>query len=85
MNKGNTLKLVKFGGYVTSECNEWNKIENKANEILNFLKNTSFESLYQEHKLEWAKIWEQSDIKISGDDKSQQAIRFKIFQLNQNY
>ena len=48
LNKGHTLKLVKFGGYVTSECNEWNKIENKANEILNFLENTSFESLYQE-------------------------------------
>ena len=32
LNKGNALKLVKFGGYVTSECNEWNKIENKANE-----------------------------------------------------
>ena len=85
LNKGHTLKLVKFGGYVTSECNEWNKIENKANEILNFLENTSFESLYQEHKLEWAKIWEQSDIKISGDNKSQQAIRFNIFQLNQTY
>ena len=85
LNKGNTLKLVKFGGYVTSECNEWNKLENKANEILNFLENTSFESLYQEHKLEWAKIWEQSDIKISGDNKSQQAIRFNIFQLNQTY
>ena len=85
LNKGHTLKLVKFGGYVTSECNEWNKIENKASEILNFLENTSFESLYQEHKLEWAKIWEQSDIKISGDNKSQQAIRFNIFQLNQTY
>jgi len=85
LNKGHTLKLVKFGGYVTSECNEWNKIENKANEILSLLENNSFESLYQEHKLEWAKIWKQSDIKISGDNKSQQAIRFNIFQLNQTY
>ena len=39
----------------------------------------------EEHKLEWAKIWEQSDIKISGDNKSQQAIRFNIFKLNQTY
>ena len=85
LKKGHTLKVVKYGGYVTSECNEWNKIENKTNKILNYIENASFEGLYQEHKLEWAKIWEQSDIKISGDIKSQQAIRYNIFQLNQTY
>ena len=85
LKRGHTLKVVKFGGYVTSECNEWNKIENKTTKILNYLENASFEDLYREHTLEWAKIWEQSDIKISGDNKSQQAIRFNIFQLNQTY
>ena len=45
------------------------KIENKANKILNLLENNSFESLYQEHKQEWKKIWENSDIKINGDVK----------------
>ena len=85
LKRGHTLKVVKFGGYVTSECNDWNKIENKTTKILNYLEEASFESLYQEHTFEWAKIWEQSDIKISGDNKSQQAIRFNIFQLNQTY
>ena len=85
LKKGHTLKLVKFGGYVTSKCNDWNKIENKTNKVLNHLENASFKVLYQEHKLEWAKIWEQSDIKINGDIESQQAIRFNIFQLNQTY
>ena len=85
LKKGHTLKVVKFGGYVTSKCNDWNKIENKTNKVLNHLENASFKVLYQEHKLEWAKIWEQSDIKINGDIESQQAIRFNIFQLNQTY
>ena len=85
LKKNHTLKVEKFGGYINSTSNEWNKIEKKTNEILNFLENASFESLFQEHKLEWSKIWEQSDIKICGDSKSQQAIRFNIFQLNQTY
>lgn len=85
LKRDHTLKLVKFGGYVTSKCNDWNKIESKTNKILNYLENTSFEGLYQEHKLEWAKIWGQSDIEIRGDNKSQQAVRFNIFQLNQTY
>ncbi len=85
LKSGNTLKVEKFGGYVTSDSNDWNKIESKTNKILNYLENTSFEGLYQEHRIEWSKIWEQSDIKVSGDVKSQQAIRFNIFQLNQTY
>ena len=85
LKKDRTLKVEKFGGYVTSKCNNWGKIESEANKILKLLGNNSFESLFQEHKNEWAKIWEQSDIEISGDKKSQQAIRFNIFHLNQTY
>tara|TARA_B100001057_G_scaffold268128_1_gene268245 strand:- start:3 stop:2312 length:2310 start_codon:yes stop_codon:yes gene_type:complete len=85
LKKGHTLRVVKFGGYVTSMSNDWNKIENETNEILKLLENISFENLYQEHIQEWSKIWKQSDIKIIGDIKSQQAIRFNIFHLNQTY
>ena len=85
LKKGHTLKVVKFGGYVNSICNDWDKIENKTNEVLKLLENMSFESLYLEHKHEWSKIWGKSDVKIKGDIKSQQAIRFNIFQLNQTY
>tara|TARA_A100001011_G_scaffold264033_1_gene272635 strand:- start:52 stop:2361 length:2310 start_codon:yes stop_codon:yes gene_type:complete len=85
LKKGRTLKVEKFGGYVTSKCNKWEKIESETNKILKLLENNSFESLFQEHENEWARIWEQSDIEISGDNKSQQAIRFNIFHLNQTY
>ena len=85
LKKNHTLKIEKFGGYITSNSNKWNNIEIATNEVLKILENNSFESLYQEHKQEWKKIWENSDIKINGDVKSQQAIRFNIYHLNQTY
>ncbi|WP_270330806.1 glycoside hydrolase family 65 protein [Lapidilactobacillus dextrinicus] len=33
----------------------------------------------------WADVWKQVDIKIDGDEKNQQGIRFCIFQLEQTY
>jgi maltose phosphorylase len=33
----------------------------------------------------WQRIWEQFDIRITGDEKNQQGIRFCIFQLQQTY
>lgn len=33
----------------------------------------------------WSGVWERSDIRIFGDDKNQQGIRFCIFQMNQTY
>ncbi len=41
--------------------------------------------MFEEHRQEWAKIWEHSDIAIEGDVEAQQGIRFNIFQLKQTY
>ena len=41
--------------------------------------------MLNEHKNQWKKIWENSDVTINGDIKAQQAIRYNIFQLNQTY
>ena len=38
-----------------------------------------------ENKKEWSKIWNDSDVIIEGDVKSQQAIRFNIYHLNQTF
>ena len=38
-----------------------------------------------ENTKEWAKIWVDSDIIIEGDVKSQQAVRFNIYHLNQTF
>ncbi len=41
--------------------------------------------LFAEHQQAMAKLWESSDIIISGDVEAQQALRYNIFQLNQTY
>ena len=44
-----------------------------------------FDALFEKHVAAWNEKWRESDIVIDGDDASQQAIRFNIFQLNQTY
>ncbi len=44
---------------------------------------TSFTALFDSHKQEWAKRWDNSDIEIQGDSLAQVAIRFSIFHLLQ--
>jgi len=39
----------------------------------------------QDHMMAWERIWERSDVTITGDDAAQQAIRFNIFHLNQTF
>ena len=65
-----------------SEKESFNDIIKK--ECDNALK-AGFIDLCKENIAEWNKIWECSDIVINGDVKSQQAIRFNIFQLNQTF
>ena len=85
LNKNDELTLLKVGGYVNSNDSEkksFNDIIKK--ECDNALK-VGFFDLCKENIEEWNKIWEDSDIIINGDVKSQQAIRFNIFQLNQTF
>lgn len=42
----------------------------------------SYEELHSAHKDAWQKIWNDSDVKIEGDDEAQFAIRYSIYHLN---
>ena len=44
-----------------------------------------YEEERAQHAAAWADIWALDDIRIEGDVEAQQAIRFKIFHLNQTY
>lgn len=46
---------------------------------------SGFDTLLDEHKNAWSKIWANADIQIEGDKSAQQAIRFNIFHLYQTY
>lgn len=83
--EGEACTILKFGGYVTGMHHEVSGFEKEAQRIVSEAKTSGYESLLINHQKAWANIWSQSDIKIEGDDKAQQAIRFNIFQLNQTY
>ena len=85
LNKDDELTIFKVGGYINSNDSrkkDFNNIIEK--ECENALK-TGFIDLCKENTVEWKKIWDDSDIIINGDVKSQQAIRFNIFHLNQTF
>ncbi|TVZ25309.1 maltose phosphorylase [Gillisia sp. Hel_I_86] len=83
--KGATLSIQKFAGYVTDMNHDRKDLIQPAKAVLARAVKMGFEGLLQQQKDAWAKIWEMADISITGDVKAQQGIRFNIFQLNQTY
>lgn len=83
--KGESLVLLKFGGYVVDTNHEKAELILAAKTVLKKATDLGFENLMEKQKNAWAKVWEMSDISIDGDVKAQQGIRFNIFQLNQTY
>ena len=85
VKKGESMTLIKYGGYTTSRYHEVSKLEVAANQALDQANKIGFDGLLEKQKQVWGEIWQMSDITIEGDVKAQQGIRFNIFQLNQTY
>ncbi len=83
IGKGQTSAIQKMGGYTVS-MNHANT-QTAAENVIKSALAKGYETLLEEQKEAWSKIWEMSDITIEGDVKAQQGIRFNIFQLNQTY
>lgn len=85
VKKGESVSLVKFGGYTVSTNHKPEELVQAAKNVLKKATDLGFEALLDKQRKAWFKIWEMSDITISGDIKAQQGIRFNIFHLNQTY
>ena len=85
LSEGDSVTLIKYGGYITDRKHPKAELKKLADTELQKASKLGFDRLLHNHKAEWAKIWERADIRIGGDVKAQQAIRFNIFQLNQTY
>jgi len=85
LKQGQTLELIKFGGYTVDLYHSKSELISAANTHLKQARDRGFEALLEEQKQAWAEIWKTADITIQGDVPAQQAIRFNIFQLNQTY
>ena len=81
--KGTTSSIQKIGGYTVS-LNHDNTLLAAESAIISALEK-GYGQLLQDQIDAWSKIWKMSDIRIDGDVKAQQGIRFNIFQLNQTY
>jgi maltose phosphorylase len=81
--KGEKSSIQKIGGYTVSMNH--NDTVLAASGVIRTAISKGFNTIFEEQKQAWAKIWEMSDITIDGDTKAQQGIRFNIFQLNQTY
>lgn len=85
VNQGDTVTIYKYASYVTSLNYKEEELVEAGLKNVKQASEIGFDSLLQEQVNSWATIWKTSDIKIEGDIKAQQGIRFNIFQLNQTY
>jgi maltose phosphorylase len=85
LNKNYELTIYKYGGYTNNNDVLTKDLKTKAVDHLDVISALGFDELLKENIKEWDNIWLNSDIEISGDSKSQQSIRFNIFQLNQTF
>ena len=85
IEQGHSYSITKFVGISTNLNNPDEKTIDKAEAAAANGKKEGFQSLLFSHKKAWNDIWENADVKISGDVAAQQAIRFNIFQLYQTY
>ena len=82
---GEEIELNKYIAVCTSRDYEADQVSEKAKTKAAEAAFRGYDQLFTEHTEAWAKIWQESDIKIEGDPEAQQGIRFNIFHLNQTY
>jgi maltose phosphorylase len=85
VTEGDEIVVEKFTSTVSSLYYEKECLVEEAKEAIDSAADAGFDALFENHKNNWLKKWETSDIKIEGDVAAQQGIRFNIFQLNQTY
>lgn len=85
LQAGETLSVIKYVANISSENYDEKELERICQKVLQEISAKGFEAMLMEQANAWRRKWETSDIKIEGDVKAQQAIRFNIFQLNQTY
>ncbi|GKU23671.1 glycoside hydrolase family 65 protein [Clostridium folliculivorans] len=81
MNENEEITINKYNILITDRDTEKDLMLTKGMELLKRAKESGFDKLYEVHKLKWDEKWENSDIKIGGNDNLQIAIRMSIYHL----
>lgn len=82
---GDTLVFYKYTSVLTTLYYDRNALVKEASQQCIEAKKIGYHQLKENHKKHWDKIWKDLDVRIIGDNKAQQAIRYNIFQLLQTY
>ncbi len=85
LKQGQVLTIEKYVGICTTMQHAEEDLVESACGHSEEAEKSGWESLVHAHRLAWDRIWQHADVEIDGDIKSQQAIRFNIFHLNQTY
>ncbi len=83
--EGNEVSIEKYAITVSSFFYNKNRLDKLAIDKLEKALTEDFLTIKNRHIDAWKKIWDKSDIQITGDDSAQQAVRYNILQLNQTY
>ncbi|HNY15134.1 MAG TPA: glycoside hydrolase family 65 protein, partial [Bacteroidales bacterium] len=82
---GDEITLYKYAVVLSSLNIPKKRLVLNLRKRLQEVSEKGYRDLFKAHRLEWQKIWDNSDVIIKGDVAAQQGIRFNIFQLNQTY
>ncbi|NNL82828.1 MAG: glycoside hydrolase family 65 protein, partial [Winogradskyella sp.] len=85
VSQNETASIHKYGGYTVDRNHDKYELVNAAKSTIDKALVKGFNTLLNDQKDAWSKIWDMADITIEGDVKAQQGIRFNIFHLNQTY
>ncbi len=82
---GRTARVEKFALCFTSRDEAENMLLTKALRAAERARDVGYDELKNAHIAAWATRWEACDVRIDGDDRAQQGIRFNLFQLLSTY
>lgn len=83
--QGEKASITKLVSVITSRDVEVEQLVETARDIIKNAIEKGAQQIEAEHVAAWDERWSKSDVRIDGDNESQQGIRFNIFQLFSTY
>lgn len=81
--EGETVRLEKFAAYHTSTGVPVSELADRCDRTLDRALRLGVEELYAEQRAWFDEFWRTADVRVTGDDAVQQAVRFNLFCLAQ--
>ena len=85
LEEGQTVVLNKYVSIVTSRDIKEKDQKRIARDLVQKAASQGQEELLSDHIVAWRDRWQKSDVKINGDDESQQGVRFNMYELFSTY